>query len=411
MNRLEISKFLTVAIIILITLPSYSFYVSDTISIQDSILAKDSIFFKNINRKDGKNKWQKKQWRKANTARFAFYMSPRSKKVIRIMNLARLYGDDFARIYIEPIEKKSGYEKSLIKTLESQDDKKVLRPSFGLYMAALCHSWMSGFTGRTGHQGLETRIALFSPLSFSTYIGENCDYGNYKALDITLSLLIDKGVPGLGHRKNILSEDFYRTGVSSFFHIGYGTNSVADFSGPNFRDLICRLKPERQYFGLELSIAQISNRPFLNAGVTYLMNHQETAVAKITAQYKYGLFQNGLQGIELEMARGFMLGLKGNFLFGINTQTYFPIDKFNLFLQPKLTWFLPLNIFRGGFLYEIGNFEHPALYEISYGYNLGVYNATIQSVYKHQVTISRYVNLFGKNNTKIKRQRWNRLKK
>ena len=108
------------------------------------------------------------------------------------MNLARLYGDDFAQIYIEPIERKSGYEKSLIKSLVRQDVKKVLRPSFGLHMAALVHSWASGITGRTGHQGLETRIALFSPLSFSSSFGENCDYGSYKALDITLSLLIDK---------------------------------------------------------------------------------------------------------------------------------------------------------------------------------------------------------------------------
>jgi uncharacterized protein YkwD len=400
-----VRKFLAIVLLVLATLPSYSFNVSDSIRTQKPVLSPDSIVSKASNRKDCKEQWERKQWRKANTARFAFYMSPRSRKVIQMMNLARLYGHDFAEIYIEPIETKSGYEKSLIKTLNKQDAKHVLRPSFGLHIAALYHSWISGITGKTGHQGLEVRLALSSPLSFSSAVGENCDYGSYKALDITLSLLIDKGVPSLGHRKNILSEDFYRAGVSSFFHTAYRTNSVTDFSGPNFRDLIYRLKPDRQFLGLELSTSQISKHPFLNLGLSYLVNHQETAIAKITAQYKYGLFQTRLQGAELEMARGFMLGLKGNFMVGINAQTYFPADEFNLYLQPKLIWFLPLNLFRAGYLYELGSFEHPALYQLSYGYNFGIHHATIPNIYKHQVTVSRYINLFGKDNTKKGRKR------
>jgi hypothetical protein len=401
----EIRKLLTVVLLVLATLTSYSYHAPYSISIEESILLKDTVLSKSINRKDGKNKWQKKQWRKANTARFAFYMSPRSKKVIRMMNLARLYGDDFARIYIEPIELKSAYEKSLYKTLVNMDARKALRPSFGLHMAALSHSVISGFTGRIGHQGFKKRVTLFSPLSLSNSSSENCEYGSDNAVDITLNLLIDRGVPGLGHRRSILSKQFYRTGASSFFHSRYGTNSVTDFSGAGFRDLIFRVKPDRQYIGLELSTSQISDLPFFNAGFTYLLNHQKTAVAKITAQYKFELFQNGLHGAELEMAQGIMSGITGNFMFGVNVQTYFPVDQFTLYLQPKLTWFLPLNLFRDGALYQIGYFEHPALYQLSYGYNFGVCNATIPTIYKHQVTISRYINLYGKDNTRRKRKR------
>ena len=61
------------------------------------------------------------------------------------------------------------------------------------------------------------------------HVGENCSYGYERAIDIVISLLIDKGIKNLGHRNNILSPDFNSIGVAIRPHKTYRVNCVMDF--------------------------------------------------------------------------------------------------------------------------------------------------------------------------------------
>jgi uncharacterized protein YkwD len=62
-------------------------------------------------------------------------------------------------------------------------------------------------------------------------MAENCDYGNNKAFDIVMSLLIDEDVPSLGHRENILDPEYKYVGTSIQPHKRYDWNCVIDFGG------------------------------------------------------------------------------------------------------------------------------------------------------------------------------------
>ena len=61
------------------------------------------------------------------------------------------------------------------------------------------------------------------------HVGENCSYGYDQAIDIVLTLMIDEGIKDVGHRKNILSEDFNSVGVAIRPHKNYRINCVIDF--------------------------------------------------------------------------------------------------------------------------------------------------------------------------------------
>ena len=61
------------------------------------------------------------------------------------------------------------------------------------------------------------------------HVGENCSYGYEQAIDIVLTLMIDEGIKDVGHRKNILSEDFNAVGVAIRPHKNYRINCVIDF--------------------------------------------------------------------------------------------------------------------------------------------------------------------------------------
>jgi hypothetical protein len=193
--------------------------------------------------------WTKKDFRKANTAKFAFYLSKKSKETIRLMNLARMDGPLFAKTYYIPylIDKrlmagkedtvvlhKKPYYSGLYTDLNMHKKLPLLKPSFSLHLSASFHSITSGLSGYSGHDkplpfGVRFRIFNF----FINNYGENCDYGNKYPLDAIFSLLIDEDVSMVGHRRNILSKSFRRVGCSFKWHRGYGHNYVQDFSSGN----------------------------------------------------------------------------------------------------------------------------------------------------------------------------------
>jgi len=168
-----------------------------------------------------------------NTASGEDYLNEEEKKVILFMNMARHDGSLFARTILDAYVKEkqvknSAYLRSLRKDLNLTKGLMPLQPEQDLTAVAQAHALKSGQKGRVGHQDFNKR---FEPLLGNPYmqVGENCSYGFGTAIDIVLSLLIDEGVKGKGHRKNILSEDFNSIGVAIRPHKTYRVNCVMDF--------------------------------------------------------------------------------------------------------------------------------------------------------------------------------------
>ncbi len=176
------------------------------------------------------NRWDSLIIAKANTAMDADYMTSEEKLVILITNLARtdgpLFSGTFLDTYIEG-EEKNKYIKSLYKDLKPVKNLPLLYPEKDLYNVAFGHAIKSGKSGHLGHKGFESR---FKPLMKKyNSVAENCSYGYDKAIDIAIQLLIDKDVPNLGHRINMLNPGFDSIGVSIQPHKSYRFNCVMDF--------------------------------------------------------------------------------------------------------------------------------------------------------------------------------------
>jgi uncharacterized protein YkwD len=180
------------------------------------------------------SKWTEEMKAKANTAAKANYMTEEEKQVIFLCNLARLDGKLFADTWVKKYYddngvKKSSYTTSLIKDLGKVKGLAMLQPSESLFNAAKEHAVTNGKKGKEGHQNFSKRFkkyeAKYNP------IGENCDYGNSKAINIVMSLLIDEGISDKGHRKNILHKQYTHVGVSIQEHKEYNWNCVMDFGG------------------------------------------------------------------------------------------------------------------------------------------------------------------------------------
>jgi len=186
--------------------------------------------------------WNAETIAQANTAKDVSYMTEEEKKVIEIMNLARMKPAFFAETigkiwkdmpkvdsYISVNLKTNTWYLSLLRDLKKTKPTDPLYPNEELKKAAEYHAKDMGKSGRIGHNSsngtsFEKRMKKFQ------YVGENCDYGYNRAIDIVMHLLIDEGVPSLGHRYNILNRGFYEVGVSIQEHKKYNYNTVIDFS-------------------------------------------------------------------------------------------------------------------------------------------------------------------------------------
>ena len=341
--------------------------------------------------KSGKEYWTKKEWRKANTARFSFYMGRQIRQSIRFMNLSRMYGEKFAAIYIDSIPDKSSYELSLIETLRKAKEKKPLRPSPNLWAASHIHAVISGIAGSEGHQGFDARLFIFQPFSYGNMTGENCDYGARKGLDITLDLVIDRGVASLGHRKNILNPEFARVGGARFLHSQYGWNAVFDYSSPKWIDFIFFRTPDVKQYGLNFEISQISDKPMLTIGTAYYANHIKTTNLLADLNYQYGIVKNTSQTLSAYLGYGSSTGSFSNFMIGCKFASCINEPQFNLYIQPTISFFTIISFFRNGYLYEVNDNEKSALYRLSYGYNFNVTGNRNTDMYYHNITLSRFI--------------------
>lgn len=162
--------------------------------------------------------WKTEQLQKANTATNITSLSKQEKEVILYVNLARLYPKDFVKNELSNTSH-GKYEASLIKTLKSMKPLAPLVFDETLYEFAKCFSKEMGDKGSVGHNRKKCKKENFA---------ECCSYGMYTGKDVVLQLLIDEGVPSLGHRKICLSERYTKIGVSIHPHKNYGTCAVLD---------------------------------------------------------------------------------------------------------------------------------------------------------------------------------------
>jgi uncharacterized protein YkwD len=187
-------------------------------------------------------KWDSLTLKKANTAKDVSYMTEDEKKVIFYINLARmnpkLFSETYLKQYLDAVQADSSvgreeltYIISLQSDLKPAKKMDALLPLKELYESANVHAKNMGESGKTGHANYDKRFLKVTKNHNNYVTGENCDYGNAEPLAIVLDLLIDAGVSGCGHRKNILNKYFVSIAASIEPHKKYGWNCVIDFVG------------------------------------------------------------------------------------------------------------------------------------------------------------------------------------
>ncbi len=169
------------------------------------------------------------------------YLTEEEQKVVLFMNMARHDGPLFASTFLDAYVgenqvENSSYLRSLYKDLKKTSGLVPLQVEGDLTSVSQGHADLSGKTGHVGHKNFDKR---FAPLRGNPYTAwaENCSYGYKDAVEIVITLLIDEGVKGVGHRRNILNKEFNSVGVAIYPHKTYKTNCVIDFGKMKRSDL------------------------------------------------------------------------------------------------------------------------------------------------------------------------------
>jgi uncharacterized protein YkwD len=121
-----------------------------------------------------------------------------------------------------------------VQFLSRQQPLAPLEWSAGLADAAEDLVRDEGQTGQVGHTGRNSgdmRQRIERHGSWQRSIAENIGYGPDSARLMVMELIIDDGVPGRGHRRNIFGRDFTVAGASFGAHAVYRTICVMDFAG------------------------------------------------------------------------------------------------------------------------------------------------------------------------------------
>jgi len=187
-----------------------------------------------------------------NTAVSVNYLSENEKNVILEINKLRSNPPAYAREYLEPllnlyqgknlcipgdvpIVTKEGITalREAIQALKGSQPVTPLSPDIRLYKSSRDQQRDQSATGRTGHTGSDgstTQMRIKRYGNWKTAIGENIFYGDPDARSVVMHLVIDDGIPGRGHRKNLLCDSYRLIGVSMGKHPGWRNVCVMDFA-------------------------------------------------------------------------------------------------------------------------------------------------------------------------------------
>lgn len=178
--------------------------------------------------------WPVKIIEEARKASFHPQCAQVSNEVVFYTNLARMDGTRFVQTILKPYCEYVGdtafspYLQGLITVLYDKGHQPPLKHDLTLAMMAKAYATSAGKKGIEGHRRFEQRFWMM--IRTRKAVGENCSYGIASPLGVVIQLLVDEGVHGVGHRKNMLSKKFGRIGVGFAPHSSYGINCVQEFS-------------------------------------------------------------------------------------------------------------------------------------------------------------------------------------
>jgi uncharacterized protein YkwD len=106
----------------------------------------------------------------------------------------------------------------------------ALSPGLCLAAADHCREQAGGATGHYGSHGSDpgNRINRYGVVSQGW--AENIAYGHHTAREIVLTLIVDDGVRGRGHRKNIFNPTYNVAGAAYGPHARFGSVCSIDFA-------------------------------------------------------------------------------------------------------------------------------------------------------------------------------------
>jgi uncharacterized protein YkwD len=154
--------------------------------------------------------------------------------VLDELNFARARPGEYARELRRELDRSDdpAAVEEAIRFLERQDSLPPLESDRRIAAAARQHTQAQGARGDVGHGAagaLGQRLrgqGVWAGLS-----AENISYGYDDPRDVVRQLIIDSGVPGRGHRRNIFASGYQLAGVACGPHRAYGYMCVIDFAG------------------------------------------------------------------------------------------------------------------------------------------------------------------------------------
>ncbi|MFH7242153.1 MAG: CAP domain-containing protein [Spirulina sp.] len=134
------------------------------------------------------------------------------------------------RCNIATQEGKSAVQEA-IDFLRNQEPLSPLEFSAQVALAAQTHAddQADGATGHTGSDGSRPSDRLDRAGALNSASGENIAYGSPTGQEVILDLIVDDGVPGRGHRVNIFTPRWTRTGAGCGPHATYGLVCVINY--------------------------------------------------------------------------------------------------------------------------------------------------------------------------------------
>lgn len=197
-------------------------------------------------------RWTDAEFSRANTAVNANYLTEEEKNIVMYMNLIRIDGEKFYYTFLEDyintynakvrkysnynelrITRNNSYYLSLLKHLREIKNLSVFYPDEKLTLLSRNHAQDLNRNNLDTHESsngekFSKRLSKYFP---NKTMSENIDFGYANSLDIVCHLLLDCGVPSLGHRFNILDQKnkLNIVGVSIQRHPSYTWCAVIDF--------------------------------------------------------------------------------------------------------------------------------------------------------------------------------------
>lgn len=147
--------------------------------------------------------------------------SPIEQDFYLLTNLVRMYPQDFLVMLTEYVKWSKDYQSSNPYVNSLRNDLRKLKPISTVLIQhttldaqSKIHAEYCVRTKHIGHQNVQKRVQVVQQKMKHQLYGENCSFNYESGIDLFMSLLIDDGVRGVGHRKNILNADFTHMGIS-----------------------------------------------------------------------------------------------------------------------------------------------------------------------------------------------------